>query len=87
MRGRDKHLGIVTKSVNVLVPYCPRDDEPPMINAAWPLNCVRPPSSQGAGRSIELAPGPCAHIPVTTVARQVGTDAALSNVIFSGICT
>ena len=56
------------------------------MNAGLPEYFSFPPSSQGAGRSIELAPGPCAHIPVTTVARQVGTDAAWSKVIFSGIC-
>ena len=66
-------------------PYCPTEDEPPMMSAAWPANLVVPPSSQGAGKSTEFASGWWLQRPTATVASATGIDAAWSKEMFSGI--
>ena len=57
-----------------------------MMKAGLPANFVRPPSSQGAGKPTDLAFGSWFQMPVKTVARPEGMDAAWSNEILSGIC-
>lgn len=65
-------------------PYCPTEDEPPIMNVGFPLK-PEPPSSQGAGKLAVPAFGSWFQIPVITVARPSGIDATWSNEYFSGI--
>ena len=55
------------------------------MSAGMPANFVALPSSQGAGKFIELASGWWFHRPLTAVANASGMDAACSKVMLSGI--
>lgn len=54
------------------------------MDAALPANLVVPPSSQGAGKSTELASGWWLQIATATVASATGMDAACSKETLSG---
>ena len=56
-----------------------------MMSAACPANCVVPPSSHGAGKSSDFASGWWLQSPAATVASAVGTVAACSKDMLSGI--
>lgn len=66
-------------------PYWPTEDDPPMTTAGFPVPLRDPPSSQNAGKLIDLLFGSWLYNPVKTVARPRGSDAAWSSEIFSGI--